>query len=138
MRKLVSIGHTKSLILYHFIFVPKYRHKIFSKLSFSNRLKELMIECSENNDFIIETQEIDKDKPDHWHGMIRSSPSLSPSQIARSLKQYTAYHLWKEFPEYLSNFYWYDHKFWTRGYYVATIGNVSADAIRKYIEEQGN
>lgn len=26
--------------------------------------------------------------------------------------------------------------FWTRGYYVATVGNVTEDAIKKYIQEQ--
>lgn len=26
--------------------------------------------------------------------------------------------------------------FWARGYYVATIGNVTEDAIKKYIREQ--
>ena len=26
--------------------------------------------------------------------------------------------------------------FWARGYYVATIGNVTEEAVRKYIEEQ--
>lgn len=26
--------------------------------------------------------------------------------------------------------------FWTRGYYVATIGNVAEEAIKKYITEQ--
>ncbi len=27
-------------------------------------------------------------------------------------------------------------KFWARGYYVATIGNITEEAIKKYIEEQ--
>lgn len=26
--------------------------------------------------------------------------------------------------------------FWARGYYVATVGNVTEDAIKKYIQEQ--
>ena len=26
--------------------------------------------------------------------------------------------------------------FWARGYYVATVGNVTEDAIKKYIREQ--
>lgn len=26
--------------------------------------------------------------------------------------------------------------FWARGYYVATVGNVKEDAIKKYIQEQ--
>jgi putative transposase len=30
----------------------------------------------------------------------------------------------------------WDKAFWARGYYVATIGNVTEEAIKKYIEEQ--
>ena len=30
----------------------------------------------------------------------------------------------------------WDKAFWARGYYVATIGNVTEAAIKKYIEEQ--
>ncbi len=26
--------------------------------------------------------------------------------------------------------------FWARGYYVATVGNITEDAIKKYIQEQ--
>lgn len=29
-----------------------------------------------------------------------------------------------------------DKSFWTRGYYVATIGNVTESVIKKYIAEQ--
>ncbi len=28
--------------------------------------------------------------------------------------------------------------FWARGYYVATVGNVTEEAIKKYIQEQYN
>ena len=30
----------------------------------------------------------------------------------------------------------WDKAFWARGYYVATIGNVTEEAIKKYIREQ--
>jgi len=26
--------------------------------------------------------------------------------------------------------------FWARGYYVATVGNITEDAVKKYIQEQ--
>ncbi len=28
--------------------------------------------------------------------------------------------------------------FWARGYYVATVGNITEDAIKKYIQEQSD
>ena len=30
----------------------------------------------------------------------------------------------------------WDKSFWARGYYVSTIGNITKDAIKKYIQEQ--
>lgn len=30
----------------------------------------------------------------------------------------------------------WDKAFWARGYYVSTIGNITEDAIKKYIREQ--
>ena len=30
----------------------------------------------------------------------------------------------------------WDKSFWARGYYVSTIGNITEDAIKKYIREQ--
>ena len=33
--------------------------------------------------------------------------------------------------------YWKEHTFWTDGYYVCSVGNVSEEMPRKYIENQG-
>ncbi len=30
----------------------------------------------------------------------------------------------------------WDRTFWTKGYYVSTVGNITEDAIKKYIQEQ--
>ncbi|GAU79777.1 hypothetical protein F3D3_4442 [Fusibacter sp. 3D3] len=30
----------------------------------------------------------------------------------------------------------WDGKFWTRGYYVSTVGNITEEAIKRYIQEQ--
>lgn len=30
----------------------------------------------------------------------------------------------------------WDRTFWAKGYYVSTVGNITEDAIKKYIQEQ--
>ena len=30
----------------------------------------------------------------------------------------------------------WNRKFWARGYYVSTVGNITEEAIKKYIKEQ--
>lgn len=93
-----------------------------------------MYHISNKYDFIIEEMEIDKD---HIHFMISSIPKLSPLQIVRVLKQQSTKEIWKLHKEYLSKHFWKEHTFWTDGYFCSSIGDVSSNTLRKYIENQG-
>ena len=42
--------------------------------------------------------------------------------------------LFDRHPEYRTK--WGDRHFWARGYYVETIGNITDEAVQKYIKEQ--
>ena len=33
--------------------------------------------------------------------------------------------------------FWKEHTFWTDGYFACSVGNVSEEMLRKYIENQG-
>lgn len=132
-----SKNRTKFLLQYHIIFVAKYRRGIFANEMVRNRTKVIMAEIASGYDFSIQTQEIDPNKPDHWHDLILSTPQLSPAQIVRVLKQESNHRLWSEFEQYLRYFYWHDNLLWTRGYFVSTVGNASAETIQAYINSQG-
>ena len=45
--------------------------------------------------------------------------------------------MWKLHHDWLSKFYWKQHHLWTRGYFCTTIGEVSEERIKHYIENQG-
>jgi putative transposase len=135
-RKLRSSAHSKHLIMYHIIFVPKYRRKIFANKKFADDLKEEMMVISQNYDFEIESIEIDPAKPDHLHLLIRSIPKLSPAMIVRVLKQETTIWAWMHYEKYLKVFYWKDHLLFTRGYFCGSVGNISADQVEAYLEAQ--
>ena len=49
------------------------------------------------------------------------------------LKGKSALMIYDKHPELQSK---WSKTFWTRGYYVATVGNITEDAIKKYIREQ--
>ena len=132
-----SHNHWKGLIQYHFIFSTKYRRNIFADSIFREKCKLLMQECSAKNNFELLVQEIDPLKPNHWHGLIKSTNFLSPAMIVNALKSYSTYHLWKEYNSYLSKFYWKKHNLWTSGYFCSSIGNANDETIRNYIESQG-
>lgn len=137
MRELQTNSHCKNLILYHLIFVRKYRRKCFSNMDFAESLKLQFFEIAKKYGFEIDTIDLDYSKPDHIHILVRSVPKLSPLQIARVLKQQTNYWAWQNYETYLKQFYWRARHLWTRGYFCSTVGNVSADTVHEYLERQG-
>lgn len=77
--------------------------------------------------------EVDKD---HIHMTIESEPKISPLMIVRILKQQSTVRIWKIYGK-ESKHYWKENTFWTDGYFVSSIGEVSSKILKKYIENQG-
>ena len=123
--------HTKttvSLINYHFVFCPRYRRKIFLISNVEERFKELIkIKCKELNINIIAI-ECDKD---HVHIFLNCLPTMSPSDIMKSLKGYTSKILRNEFNE-LSKM----PSLWTKSFFISTAGNVCSETIKQYVKNQ--
>lgn len=105
MRELQTNSHCRNLILYHLIFVCKYRRKCFLNQKFAEELKKQIIEISKKYDFEIDTIELDYAKPDHLHILVRSVPKLAPLQIVRILKQQTNKWAWDNYSSWLRKFF---------------------------------
>ena len=45
--------------------------------------------------------------------------------------------IWKRYPQYLRKQFWKEHTFWTDGYFACSVGNVSEEMLKRYIENQG-
>ncbi len=131
-RKYETKNHSKFLLMYHVIFVCKYRKKILEPID--DRLKQTLFDISKESDFEILEMETDKD---HVHLLIKSEPKISVLSIIRRLKQESTYRLWKAKREYLRKHYWGENTLWSDGYFVSTIGNVSKEAVEYYIRNQG-
>ncbi len=125
-------SHCKYLIALHLILVVKYRKRLLQGV-IGEFIKKSVIETSQLSDFTIEEIEIDKD---HVHILMTISPKYSVSQHVRNIKQMTNHHIWAEFPT-LKNQFWREKTFWSDGYFACSVGNASAETIRKYIQEQG-
>ena len=115
------------------ILVCKYRKKLLIG-AVEYDMKQIMQNISDLSDFNIEVMGTDKD---HIHMMICSEPILSPLQIVRRLKQMSTTAIWKRHENYLRQVFYKENTFWTDGYFVSSIGNVSQETIKKYIENQG-
>ena len=125
-------NHSKYVLTYHFIFTCKYRKKLLIK--YGEDVKQIMFDISNKYDFTIKEMEVDKD---HIHLMVESEPKVSPLMIVRVLKQQCTTEMWRIYKKELLKHYWAENTFFTDGYFVSTIGEVSSKTLRKYIENQG-
>ena len=69
---------------------------------------------------------------DHSHILVSCPPRLSPSKVMQYLKGRSSRLLQEEFPH-LKKRYWGRH-LWARGYFCATVGAVTQEQIKEYIE----
>ena len=73
--------------------------------------------------------------PDHVHLFIQASPSDAPSNIAKTLKSISAVHLFNKFPKLKGQKFW-GTGLWSPSTYYGSVGHISEDVVRKYIQEQ--
>ncbi|MHC4088696.1 MAG: IS200/IS605 family transposase [Planctomycetota bacterium] len=120
--------HAVYNITYHLVWCPKYRRPVLTD-AVSQRLDTLIreqVQALKGDVIALEIQ------PDHVHLFAEFPPTLAVRQIMHRLKGHTSHELRKDFD-------WLNSRLpslWTRSYYVGTVGNVSAETIRRYIEEQ--
>jgi putative transposase len=121
-------AHSIYDIQYHFVWVTKYRYQVL-KGEVALRARELIRQSCMSRDIQILQGHISKD---HVHIWVSSPPSLSPAKIMQYVKGRTSRMLQDEF-SHLKKRYWGQH-LWARGYYCATVGTVTDEQIRAYIE----
>jgi len=72
--------------------------------------------------------------PDHVHLLIDVSPKIGVWTTVNKIKGYTSNILRKEFPELKSKL----PTLWTHSKFISTVGSVTLETVKKYIEEQKN
>ncbi|EFH85950.1 IS200/IS605 family transposase [Ktedonobacter racemifer] len=125
-------NHAKFLMLYHFIFVCKYRKSLLTR--YGDETKRIFEVIAKQSDFSFEAMEVDQD---HIHCLVKSELRIAPLAIVRRLKQESTLQLWRAHEGELRRHFWKERTFWSDGYFCCTIGNASQDTIRQYIESQG-
>ena len=124
-------SHHVFRIMYHFVWIPKYRHKVFME-PYRSSLKELVYKIG--YDYNIEIVELEIPN-DHIHMVIKSEPKQCPSRIMQTIKSISARNFFKLYPEIRKKYFW-GGKLWTQSFFVETIGNANEEVIRKYVRNQ--
>lgn len=117
----------------HIVLVTKYRKRLFVN-GIDDFLKRACNYLAEQNGWNILAMETDND---HIHILLEYDTIERVCDIISILKQRTTHWLWIRYKSILSKHYWKKHFFWSDGYFVCSIGEVSSATIQKYIESQG-
>ncbi|MCC7460738.1 MAG: IS200/IS605 family transposase [Proteobacteria bacterium] len=121
-------SHSVFNLQVHIAWITKYRYKVLRGL-IGERARELIRRIATEENVEILSGSV---SPDHVHILISIAPSTSVSKIVKYLKGKTSRKLQMEFPE-LKKRYWGQH-LWARGYFAVSVGNVSAEMVKAYIE----
>jgi putative transposase len=118
-------------LMYHFVWIPKYRHKVFHE-PYREVLKGIIEKIGYDYNIDIVELEIPED---HLHMVVRGVPKTSPSNVMQIIKSISAREFFRRYPEIKKRCFW-DGKLWTKSYFVETIGNANEEVIRDYVRGQ--
>jgi len=116
-------------VAYHMVWCPKYRKSLTKDVV--QTLRTSLCSIAEARGWRIRSIEV---MPDHVHLFIEAPPTESPTGIVKILKGTTGKILFEEHPT-LRNVFQHGH-IWSPSYYVGTVGHVSEETVRRYIQEQ--
>ena len=124
-----SLAHTTWKCQYHIVFTPKYHRKIIYGVLRAEIGKILRELCKRKDVEIIEAYAM----PDHIHMLVSIPPNMTVSGFMGYLKGKSTMMIFERYAK-LKYKYGSRH-FWSRGYYVSTVG-LNTAKIQKYIREQ--
>lgn len=128
-----NLNHARTCVYnvnYHIVWSIKYRKAVL-KGGIDDYLKETLMQIAADKGFVIHTMEV---MPDHVHIFASAHPKLSPSYIVKMLKGISGRMLLIKYPE-LRKQLWKGN-LWNSSFYLETIGSISEEGIKKYIEHQ--
>jgi putative transposase len=127
-KKYKTDNHLVYSCQYHVIFCPKYRRSVLEE-GISTRLKELILSKQEEYGFEVLDMEI---MPDHVHLLLDVNPKTGVFTVVNHIKGYTSHELRNEFPELKRKL----PTLWTHSKFISSVGAVTLEVVKKYIENQ--
>ena len=129
--KIYNDTHSVHEIGYHIIWCTKYRQAVIKDMV-ELELKKIIVETCEHYGWEIGSLET---MTDHVHIFVRADHMTAPIEIGKILKSISAVHLFSKFPELKGKRFW-GSGLWSRGTYYGSVGNMSEEVVRRYIENQ--
>ncbi len=125
-------AHTVVELQYHFVWKTKYGYPVLAG-DVGLRLREIVRQICGEKEMAIVRGNV---RANHVHMLISAPSHLSLAKMAQYLKGKSSYRLMQIFPH-LRKRYWGSH-LWSRGYFCATVGAVTEETVKAYIENQSD
>ena len=128
--ELVGTTSTIGEINLHLQLTVAYRRDIFVSEEVKELTKIYLLEKAKSLGIIISAINFG---PEHLHAFITNWKHYSIEKLTNELKGYTSYMMRKHHIKLFNNKLW-GKKFWSEGYFYRTVGIVTADAVKYYVE----
>ena len=123
--------HSCFLLQYHLVLVTKYRNLVID-----DTIKTWLIVYTDNyfKEQGCVPEEINT-QPNHIHILFDTPPQINLANFINAFKSAASRKIRALFPEQVAKYYWEPY-FWSLSYFVATVSDRSAEAVRQYIQNQ--
>jgi len=129
--KLDDNNHSVFLMYYHLVLVIKYRKQVIDD-AVSHRLKEIFDYISSNYNITLQEWNYDKD---HVHILFKAEPNSELSKFINAYKSASSRLVKRDYPQ-IRKSLWKEY-FWSRSFCLLTTGGAPIEAVKRYIESQG-
>mgnify|MGYP001586514330 CR=1 FL=1 len=128
--ELVRTSSTVGEINLHLQLTPAYRRDIFVDEQVKELTKVYFLEKAKKLGVLVAALDFG---PDHFHAFITNWKKYSVEKLVNELKGFTSYMMRKHHWHLFRSKLW-GKKFWSAGYFYRTVGVVTADAVKYYVE----
>ena len=128
--RLVKNRHCVGECNFHIQLTVAYRRKIFARKKVKKLCRAYLLSAGERHLINITAIEFG---PDHVHIFVTHCKNYSVTRIVKLLKGFSSYMMRKNHRKLFEDMLWGD-KFWTSGYFYRSVGSVTSETIKFYIE----
>ena len=130
-QELKSLSHSKGQNWYHVILVPRARCPVFRFEPTKRLCEEALVTVCKRHKIELFAYQV---MPDHVHIFLSCPPRKPILKVCAMIKGGTSYYIRSKMPS-LRRY----PRLWSKGIFYRSVGNVSAESIRNYIENsKGN
>lgn len=124
--------HSVHNLNYHLVIVVKYRKPVIND-QISQELKNIFSRIADKHGITIREWNHDKD---HIHVLFSATPATHLSKFLNSYKSASSRVIKSSFPDVREKLW--EEKFWSRSYYLSTVGDNTIDIVSDYVRSQGD